>query len=211
MTESETFDPERSITSYVQARISAIQNEYLSSSSKSRGARRLAVLRHAMTMPIGSSADAWPIEFDGLPAQLVGRRSEPSPGEFSVHAALTLYAVHQHGKSEPMHVPGREYGLGNAVRQMVLRERDRYANLEPGEMPRRFRALITAESMEETLHYARQLVQQLRGAGIPVDYACLAAQLYDLQYPYKADEVRLAWGRGYASAVNAEVDTSEKK
>lgn len=211
MTESETFNPERSITSFVHARISTIQNDYLSSSGKSRGARRLAALRHAMTMPIGLNADAWPIEFEGLPAQLVGRGSEPSPGEFSIHAALTLYAFHQQGKSEPMHVRGREHGLGNAVRQMVLRERDRYANLEPGEMPRRFRALITAESMEETLHYARQLVQQLRGAGIPVDYAYLAAQLYDLQNPYKADGVRLAWGRGYASAVNIEVDTPEMK
>jgi CRISPR system Cascade subunit CasB len=211
MAESDTFDPKRSIVSFVNARISTIQNDYLSSSGKSQGARRLAALRHAMTMPIGSSADAWPIEFEGLPAQLVGRGSEPSRGEFSIHAALTLYAYHQQGKSEPMHVRGGEHGLGNAVRQMVLREHDRYANLEPGEMPRRFRALITAESMEETLHYARQLVQQLRGAGIPVDYAYLAAQLYDLQDPYKADEVRLAWGRGYASAVNTEVDTSETK
>lgn len=211
MAESETFNPERSIASFVHARISTIQNDYLSSNGKSRGARRLAALRQAITMPIGSNADAWPIEFEGLPAQLVGRGPEPSPGEFSVHAALALYAFHQQSKSEPMHVRGREHGLGNAVRQMVLQECDRYANLEPGEMPRRFRALITAGSMEETLHYARQLVQQLRGAGIPVDYAYLAAQLYDLQNPYKADGVRLAWGRGYALAGSAGGNTPESK
>ena len=67
-------------------------------------------------------------------------------------------------------------------------------------MPRRFRAFITAESMEETLHYARQIVQQLRGAAISLDYAKFATQLYDLQNPYRANKIRLAWGREYASA-----------
>lgn len=200
MTESELRNTETSIASFVGARIASIQNDYLSSNNRSRGARRLAVLRHAMMTPIGLNADAWPLEFEGLPSSLVGRGAEPSPGEIAVHGTLTLYAFHQQGQTVPMHVPGRENGLGNAVRRFVMHDKDRFANLETGEMPRKFRALITAESMEETLHYARQIVQQLRGASIPLDYARLAVQLFNLQNPYIADSVRLAWGRGYAFA-----------
>ena len=200
MTGSATPNPEKDIASFVHGRISSIQSDYLSSNNKSRGARKLATLRHSLTMPIGADADAWSLEFEGLPSGLAGKGSEPSPGENAVHSALALYAFHQQGQSARMYVQGSDHGLGNAVRQLVLQEKDHYSNLEKGEMPRRFRALVTAESMEEVLHYARQLVQQLRGAAIPLDYARFAAQLYDLQNPYRADGVRLAWGRGYAFA-----------
>jgi CRISPR system Cascade subunit CasB len=208
MAENEFQTAEASITGFVNARIASIQNDYLSSSRKSRGARNLASLRHAMMMPIGSDADAWPLEFEGLPASLVGKGPEPSQGEIAVHGAMTLYAFHQQGQTSPMHVRGKQHGLGNAVRQLVLQDKERFANLEIGEMPRRLRAFITAESMEETLHYARQLVQQLRDAAIPVDYARFAAQLYDLQNPYKADRVRLAWGRGYAFSGQKDSDST---
>lgn len=208
MAENEFQNAEASIARFVNARIASIQNDYLSSSRKSRGARNLATLRHAMMMPIGSNADAWPLEFEGLPTSLVGKGPEPSQGEIAIHGAMTLYAFHQQGQTFPMHVRGKEHGLGNAVRQLVLQDKDRYENLEIGEMPRRLRAFITAESMEEILHYARQLVQQLRDASIPIDYAKFAAQLYDLQNPYKADGVRLAWGRGYAFAGQNESESA---
>lgn len=202
-----TEGSEKSIASFVHARITSIQSDYLSPDRKPRGARRLATLRHALAMPIGSSADAWPLEFEGLPLELVGRGSEPSPGESAVHYALSLYAHHQQGKTSPMYVGGKENRLGSAVRTLVRKERDRYSNLEDGEMPRRFKALITAESVEEAVHYARQLVQQLRSAGIPVDYAKLAAQLYNLQNPYRANAVRLAWGREYTFADAGKADS----
>lgn len=207
---SETMSREREIEAFVHARINSIQKDYLSSNGKSRGARNLAALRHAMMTPIGSNADAWPLEFEGLPAELIGRGPEPSCGEIAVHNALTLYALHQQGQSVPMHVLGNNCSFGNAVRQLVLRDKDRYSNLEAGEMPRRFRALITAESMEETCHYARQLVQQLRAAAIPFDYAEFAVQLYRLQNPYKADSVRLAWGRGFAFAISTDAGSSNE-
>lgn len=207
---SETMSREREIEAFVHARINSIQKDYLSSNGKSRGARNLAALRHAMMTPIGSNADTWPLEFEGLPAELIGRGPEPSCGEIAVHNALTLYALHQQGQSVPMHVRGNNCSFGNAVRQLVLRDKDRYSNLEAGEMPRRFRALITAESMEETCHYARQLVQQLRAAAIPFDYAEFAVQLYRLQNPYKADSVRLAWGRGFAFASSTDAGSSNE-
>lgn len=204
MTVHNAQGPERLMLAFVHGRICSIQNDYLSASRKPRGARKLATLRHALLFPIGSNADAWPLEFEGLPAELVGRGTEPSWAETAVHAALTLYAVHQQGKTKPMYVPGDEHSFGAALRQLVRSDKGRYSNLEEGEMPRRFRAFITADSMEEALHYARQLIQQLRAAEIPVDYARFAAQLYTLQSPYTADKVRLAWGREYSRIPKAE-------
>ena len=68
-------------------------------------------------------------------------------------------------------------------------------------MPRRFKALVTAESIEELAHYARQLVTQLRGERIPLDYARLAGQLYDFQNPYYRSRVRLEWAREFSRQV----------
>lgn len=207
MTEAKEKHPERVICAFVHGRICSIQNDYLSVERKARGARKLATLSHALLMPIGSNADAWSLEFEGLPAELVGKGAEPSWAETAVHATLTLYAVHQQGKTKPMHAPGVEHSFGAAVRRLVHRDKERYSNLEKGEMPRKFRAFITADSMEETLHHARQLVQQLRADGIPVDYARFAAQLYTLQNPYAADRVRLAWGREYSRMSKEELGT----
>lgn len=204
MTDNSAQKPEQLMLAFVHGRICSIQNDYLSASGKPRGARKLATLRHAFLMPMGSNADAWPLEFEGLPTELVGRGAEPSWAETAVHAALTLYAVHQQGKTKPMYVPGDEHSFGASLRQLVRSDKGRYSNLEEGEMPRRFRAFITADSMEEALHYARQLIQQLRAAEIPVDYARFAAQLYTLQSPYTADKVRLAWGREYSRIPKAE-------
>lgn len=183
---------------FVGRRIAAIQNAYLSASGQAKGARELAALRHAATKAPGDVAGTWSLEFEGMPTALVGQGDVPSPGEWAVHAALTLYAIHQQSQITPMHQRGREHGLGQAIRQLVQRGSNAYESLEEGELPRRFAALVTAESFPETMHYARQLVSQLRGEAIPLDYALLTQQFYDLQVPGRADATKLAWGRGFA-------------
>lgn len=186
------------IRNFVSGKVCRLQTSYLSVSDKSTGARRLSALRHAIVKEPGSSADIWDIEIGGLRADLVGKDDRPSSAERAVHGALTLYAFHQQSKSNPMHVSGREHGLGCAMRDLVQQDQNHYRNRAEEELPRRFAALVTAESMPEMLHYLRQLIQQLRSAGIPLDYGLLAADLYRLQNPYQADSVRRGWGRGFA-------------
>lgn len=210
MKSSETESPRNQVRVFVGRKIEAIQNAYLSPTGKSKGARELAFLRHAVTRKPGDTPAIWGLEFEGMPDALVGRCDDPSPGEWAVHAALTLYAVHQQSQSIPMHRQGREYGLGQAMHQLVLCAADRYESLEPGELPRRFAALVTAESFSETMHYARQLVGQLRRETIPLDYALLAQQFYDLQFSEKANGVRRAWGRGFASCCLGEMCGQEQ-
>ena len=157
----------------------------------------------------GNSPDTWDVEFAQLPEQLSGKGStEATAGEWAVHLALSLYATHQQSQDQSMfcrtNASSREFhGIGDAVRQLVaVGQRDgRGEQLSQGEMPRRFKALVTAESIEELAHYARQLVTQLRGERIPLDYARLAGQLYDFQNPYYRSRVRLEWAREFSRQV----------
>ena len=198
MEERSSQNPRYAVQTFVAGRIHGIQEDYLSPTRRSVGARKLAALRHAATKEPGSTPDTWGIEFESMPAQLAGRFDWPSVGEYAVHGALTLYAIHQQSQSAEMCVLGWEHNLGAAIRQMIDGDPTRYESLQSGELPRRFAALVTAESFSEVMHYARQLVQQLRTASIPLDYGLLAQQLYDLQNPYRADTVRLSWGRAFA-------------
>ena len=74
MTDNSAQKPEQLMLAFVHGRICSIQNDYLSASRKPRGARKLATLRHALLLPMGSSADAWSLVFEGLPAELVKPR-----------------------------------------------------------------------------------------------------------------------------------------
>ena len=199
MVERSLQNPRHAVRAFVAGRIHGIQEEYLSSTRRSVGARKLAALRHAAAKEPGSTPDIWGLEFEGMPDQLVGRFDRPSAGEYAVHGALTLYAIHQQSQSAEMCVLGWEHNLGAAIKRMIGRDPT-------------FAALVTAESFSETMHYARQLVQQLRAASIPLDYGLLAQQLYDLQNPYYADAVRLSWGRAFARvSFDATMEQEERK
>lgn len=211
MVEDGQQSPRQAIRAFVAQRVNGLQKSYLDPARRSLGAGRLAALRHAVSKEPGSTPDIWALEFEGMPNQLVGRGDRPSAGEQAVHTALTLYALHQQSQTVGMHAPGHEHSLGAAAKQMIAKEHAKYENLQEGEPPRRFAALITAESFSETAHYARQLVQQLRAAAIPLDYGLLAQQLYDLQNPYRADVVRLSWGRDFVQAYSHNAAEQDKQ
>lgn len=201
--------PRELLRTHVSRRVAMFQNEYLSEGRRSIGARKLAILRRAAAKEPGAVPETWGLAFDGMPDCLVGRGQDPSAGELAVHGALTLYALHQQSQTEAMHISGKEHSLGFAVRRLTIKDSVKYDNLEPGELPRRFAAMVTAQSISETTHYARQLVKQLRSASIPLDYGLLAQQFYDLQSPHRADGVRLSWGRDYAQYRQPAEDNSE--
>lgn len=196
---------------YVCGRVQHLQSAYLSDTASSGGARQLAELRRAATQMPGAYAPVWQLEFESMPDSLVGRNvreTVPTSGEWAVHLALTLYAVHQQSQTVGMHQQGGDYTLGSAVRRLVSLNPERYSNLRQGEPPRRFAALVSAASMAEIAHYLRQTVQLLRASSLPLDYGRLACDVFDLQNPYRADGVRLAWGRDFTRHV-AEEPTSK--
>lgn len=206
MEDTTTVSPWKALESYVGRRVTRIQKAYLDP-RRSEGGAWLAELRKAGDAP-GSSPVTWALEFEGFPEDLIGRTDQPSPGERAAHLAFKLYAIHQQSQSLPMHQHGKEHGLGAAVFRLQARQSE---SVLQGKLPSRFAALGTASTFEETSHYARQLVTQLRGESIPLDYGRLASQLYLLQSPATADSVRLEWGRGFAGTSNNSTSDEKEK
>jgi len=177
-----------SLEDFVGRRVSALQHGYLRGDSSARST--LAALRSSVTKPLAQDPQLWSIIFDSFPYSLAGVGDEPSKGEQAAATALALFAVHMQSATRPMHVPG--IGLGSAIRKMAGRP-----SPEGQESPiiKRFHALGTSVSFDEASYHARGLIQQLRGAAVPLDYGRLARDFFYLQTPTAADSVRLRWAR----------------
>lgn len=198
----------KEVERYVDRQIRRLQTGLLSQGS-SYARAQLAQLRRGLTLEPGDSPETWDIEFSGLPEALQGKGdSSPTAGEWAVHLALALYATHQQSQQHEMYrktdAGSQElYGLGHSVKRLAIinNANNQGEQLAQGEMPRRFKALATAESIEELAHYARQLITQLRAEGIPLDYASFAGQVFDYQNPYQRNRVRLEWAREFSQTL----------
>lgn len=191
------------LEAYVARRLDSLQSGYLRDRSSAKAL--LAGLRKASSKEPGELTDTWEFEFGGIPESLVGKGDSPATeGEWATHLVFTLYAIHQQSKHEKMYrqtkeVEGVWFGLGHAAKRFAsLKDERRQEDLEQGEMPRRFAALVTANDIREAGHYARQFVRQLRNADIPLDYGHLAGQLYAFQFPYLKRRVALEWAREFS-------------
>lgn len=165
----------------------------------------LAKLRRGVGKKPGDDPTLWGVVFEGLPEQLLGRTSEPSNAEWAIYTALTLYALHQQGKSpktDSMHSGG--VTLGKAMRRLVAPMKDE------SRVKRRFDALATSGSLEELANHASGLIKLLGGNGIPLDYADFAEDLYWYQFSHLRGRVRLKWGRDfYRMEVIEKIDIEE--
>lgn len=160
--------------------------------NESESRATLAKLRRGIGKAPGSAPELWGVTMDGMPAELVSVSDRPTYGEWAVHTALTLFALHQQGKdikSQCMNVEGA--ALGISLKKLVKDEADE------NRVKRRFDAAATSEDPGEISHHLRGLVQLLKGQSIPLDYAALAEDLYRFQFPETRDAVRLKWGRDF--------------
>jgi CRISPR system Cascade subunit CasB len=178
--------PLRAVGRFVDARVSQLQRGYLE--RRPAAVATLAQLRRGVGKPVGAVAELWQATLDGVP--LPPRYGDAATdNERAAHTALTLYALHQQSRGEPMHQPGQS--IGTAARSLSRRAPSEDATR------RRFEALGTASTFEEVTHHARGLISQFRAYGVPLDYGQLADQLVWLLRPATADRVRLAWGRDF--------------
>ncbi len=183
---------------FVQRKISWLAG----SENESTTRATLARLRRGIGKKPGSMPELWEATLKDLPPELVGQGQHPSYGEWAVHTALTLYALHQQGKDtklQCMHKDGES--LGVALRKLVGDDEDEKR------VKRRFDAASTSSSMEEFSHHLRGLIQLLKQKSIPLDYTALAEDFYCLQFPNSRDSVRLHWGRDFYRLAKDETDT----
>lgn len=183
VTERQRLSPQR----VIDQRIRALQHGYQNNRAESVAA--LARLRRAVGKPPGTVLDI--LEHTVADEFTHGwHRDEPSYAEIAAHHAMTLYAVHQQSRMEGMHQAGRR--LGHAVR--ALHHGDAIKPSDP--IPSRFAMLGTSDDLSEVVHHLRGLVQLLRAAGRPLDYALLASQLITWQQR-GPDDIRRVWGRDF--------------
>lgn len=201
MTGTETAEPTAAgrvpLADLVATRIVRLQKRYLDGMSS--GVADLAALRRAGNQPPGADPRTWELTLAEVSPS--ARDDGATPAETAAHAAMTLYALHQQSRSQPMHRRG--VGLGRAVREL-----GRATNAEVA-VRRRFEALGTAATFAELMHHARGLVRQLRSAGVALDYGLLTQDLLAWQDPAKASAVRLRWGRDYHRVRMENADLSE--
>lgn len=160
----------------------------------------LAKLRRGIGKPPGSQPDLWNITLNGLPETLMSKSGEATRGEWAVHTALTLYALHQQGKNLKEHCMNQEgISLGAAVRKLVNSNRDNEEAVR-----RRFLSAVVSDSFEKFCWLLRGVIQLLKTKNIPLDYPMLTEDLYWFQFPDWQDSVRLKWGQDFYRTTKSE-------
>ena len=165
-----------------------LQARYRDDKNKARARGELAALRKGVSRSPGELPEIWELT-EVPPPEHAG--DAPTGEEIAVHTAMTLYAVHQQSRTEPMFSPG--VGLGSAAHDLVGRDE------ENPSARARFNALVTSTTVAELRHHLRSFVSLLRARGIALDHAMLADDVLRFQQPGGAKKVRLAWARQYYS------------
>ena len=194
------------LSKLIVERIEKLQIDYIEK-DKAEAAATLAHLRKGINKPVGSIPEIWMITLEGIPDP--SKSDKPSRTEITSHAVLTLYALHQQSKTEPMHIRG--VGVGTAVQELAKRSlsdsdnRDLYVE-QP--VRRRLNAAATSISIIELIYHLRGIITQLRAENICMDYEQLAKDLYKSQFPNGLDAVRLKWGRDFYQSRSIDKDTN---
>ena len=168
----------------------------------------LARLRRGVGRKPGDVPGIWAVLLEDLPRDMMGTGElhHPSCEEWAIYTAMTLYALHQRGSGEQgsMHCEG--VSLGQAACALAKAQGDKKDNII-----RRFNLVATAADMEEMNVYLRSFVQLLRGAGIGLDYAMLAKDLFRYQFQELAPDVRLKWGQDFYAGFQMTEDQTKNE
>lgn len=188
---------------YASHQLKRLQGGYLRGASASKA--DLALLRKTDPSQDDRLLLAWEAVFRDPPERLLGRGDSLTEAERALGTALHLYALHQQSRGEPMHVDGM--GLGKAIRRLA-----NPSDAESRERPvmRRYHSLTTATDLPEATQHLRGLVRQMRSEGIPLDYAQLTVDLFQIQRDNTRTSVRLRWARDLTrrSSSDTEQETS---
>lgn len=169
--------------------------------SQSRAA--MAQLRRGVGHVPGERPMLWGSFLTGLPEELCSLSGEPSRAEWAIYTALTLYALHQQGKSDS--VQAESVSLGKAARCLAGDSEEEHQRIW-----RRLNLVALAEDMQEMSYRLRQLVTLLKASGVGLDYALLAADLFEYQFETSANRVRLRWGQDFFHASKNEEDHDDE-
>lgn len=173
------------------------------------GAQRalLAELRRGVGKAPGELPRLWGVLFEEFPEEWLSERDGASRYEWAAYLALTLFALHQQSKdpkTDPMYKAGQS--LGRALSRLAGGDEDARERIL-----RRFQQMATATDIKGAAYHLRGLVQLLRAADIPLDYASLAWDLYQYQSSSSVAAVRLRWAQDFYRMNKDENGKEEEK
>lgn len=160
------------------------------------GKAALANLRRGIGHEPGELPQLFGTILMDMPESFMSDNGKASKEEWSCYIALTLYAMHQQGfdaKNSSMHTQ-EEISIGRALARLASASDD--ANAED-RMLQKLHAFATSVDMKEASYHLRNMIQLLCSKGIPVNYAMLAADLYEFQFPDGKNRVNLRWGQDF--------------
>ncbi len=198
----------KEVGKFVRRKIFSLTKSLDSGSTKAS----LAQLRRGVGKQPGELPELWGEFLADLPEELMSKTAEPSREEWAVYTALTLFALHQQGHSEPMNAEGDENRLGRAVRKLVHGEGEK-----SNEERVKFKLGLAASSddMTELSYRLRTLVNLLSGEKIKLDYADLAKDIFLFQAENFTDKIRMKWGRDFyrinKNDIESEDNSNEKE
>ncbi|MEU0853482.1 type I-E CRISPR-associated protein Cse2/CasB [Streptomyces flaveolus] len=156
-------------------------------------ALREGIGREAGTHPSMRSVHRVPLQSDGL---------DRLPDRYiAEHHTLTLFGLHQHAASDPVHRPG--FGLGTAC--LLLR---RSEALTEAAVERRLIAAATSQDLHELAQHLQQLVPLLRQANVGLDYSRLFRDLAAWDGAGR-NRVLRAWGLQYTDPGTPALEDGE--
>ncbi len=155
--------------------------------------RDLAVLRRGIGKELQDTPDLWALILDDLPANLMGKKDRPSQSEQAIYQALTLFALAQQGH-DPVKQLQNEGGvsLGAATGRYAKK-----TGQENNTIFYRLKRVVAANSSQEMIVHLRGIIKLLGNEGVCLDFAMLAGDLYQYNFPDGQKRVRLAWARDY--------------
>ncbi|MFJ6134856.1 type I-E CRISPR-associated protein Cse2/CasB [Kitasatospora sp. NPDC092286] len=172
-------------------RIAELQHGYRADRADAVAA--VARIRRGAGKPADGLPELWGLT--GLERLYPDGRTGPSDtaAENAVHAAVTLWSLHQQAHREAgMHHP-RGLELGAAVRRLMP------ADDIDEPLRKRFVRAGSAISFDILAQRLREIVLLLRREAVPLDYGLLADRLHLWQLPTRRGEVNRAWGRSFHS------------
>ena len=171
--------------------------------NNSQGRAAMAHLRRGIGQVPGELPMLWGSFLAGLPEELCSANGEPSRAEWAIYTALTLHALHQQGKADSVHAEG--VSLGKAALRLAGGSDE-----ERQSIWRRLNLVAQADDMQEMSYRLRQLVTLLKAGGVGLDYAMLAADLFEYQFDSSANRVRLRWGQDFFHTSKNEEDHDDE-
>ena len=182
----------KDIAMYVSGKIGRMQ----ALSDTGNGKAYMAELRKGVGKEPGELPILFGILLEDMPEDFMSRNGIPTKEEWACHIALTLFAWHQQGKdlkTDCMHT-GDHISVGTAFKKLKIALND--ANAEE-RILKKLQIIITSMDVNGFSQHLRSMIKMLAQNNIKLNYALLAADIYEWQFQDSRDAVNLRWGQDF--------------